>query len=170
MVDPGPMDTFLSRLQIPLPAPAYALARWTLGLVFITAGLTKILDPAAFARVVDAYAILPPVLVELTALTLPPFEVVAGLGLLMDVRGSLTLITAMVLLFLGILGYAILIGLDIDCGCFGPEDPEADLFHNLRTSFVRDIGLLALCLFTYIWRQRRGISPRPLPSLLRRKK
>ena len=41
-------------------------------------------------------------------------------------------------LFMAILGYGISMGLDVDCGCFGPEDPESKAFHGLRAALYRD--------------------------------
>ena len=163
MVGPGTMNT-----SAPISRLAYGAARWFLGILFIHAGITKLADPTAFARVVDAYGMLPAHLVGPVAVGLPLLEVLAGLGLTLDIRGSLSLISGMVLLFLAVLGYAIALGMDVDCGCFGPEDPEAELFHGLRPAFVRDLGLLALCGFIYLWRRHRGILPRPLPFPPRR--
>jgi hypothetical protein len=70
-------------------------------------------------------------------------EVIAGIGLLFDIRGSLALITGLLVLFMVVLGYGIWMGLDVDCGCFGPEDPEAEAFHGLRLSLFRDLVMMA---------------------------
>ena len=42
--------------------------------------------------------------------------------------------------------------LDIDCGCFGPNDPEAVAFHDLRGAFYRDLLLMLLIAYLYLWR------------------
>lgn len=117
----------------------YRLCRWALGGIFIYAGGTKLLEPEIFAGSIDAYGIVPEGLLIPVAIGLPLLEVTAGIGLLFDIRGSLTLITALLVLFMVVLGYGIWVGLDVDCGCFGPEDPEAEAFHGLRRSLFRDL-------------------------------
>jgi hypothetical protein len=57
-------------------------------------------------------------------------------------------------------------GLDVDCGCFGPEDPEAEAFHGLRTALYRDLFMLAAVGFLYAWRHYRHIRPRTLKGLV----
>jgi hypothetical protein len=83
----------------------------------------------------------------------------AGIGLLFDIRGSLALITGLLVLFITILWYAIWIGLDVDCGCFGPEDIESKAFHGLRLSLFRDMVMLGGAVFLYGWRWFRKIFP-----------
>jgi hypothetical protein len=56
-------------------------------------------------------------------------------------------------LFIAVLAYGLWMGLDVDCGCFGPEDPEAEAFHALRLSFYRDLLMLTGVGFMYGWRR-----------------
>ena len=86
-------------------------------------------------------------------------EVIAGFGLLFDIRGSLALITGLLVLFMVVLGYGIWMGLDVDCGCFGPEDPETKAFHGLRLSLFRDLVMMAGVFFIYGVRRYRSIRP-----------
>lgn len=139
----------------------YRLCCWTLGIVFIYAGVTKLFEPKVFAAVIDAYGIVPDILILPGAVFLSVLEVAAGIGILFDVQGSLTIILGLLILFLFILGYGIHMGLDADCGCFGPEDPEAKAFHGLRTAFTRDLLMLAGICFAFGWRKVRGICPKP---------
>ena len=67
----------------------------------------------------------------------------AGAGLVFDIRGSLTTITVILIIFIAVMGYGISMGLDIDRGCFGPGDTEVKAYHGLRTKLYRDIILLA---------------------------
>jgi len=130
----------------------YRLARYVLAGLFLAAGRIKLSDPAAFAATIKAFAILPGEYLESAALAIPLLEVAAALGLLCDVKGSLAAIVGLLFLFMGVLVYAISIGLDVDCGCYGPGDPEGELFHSLWTSLYRDLGMLALAVFLYFWR------------------
>jgi len=138
---------------------SYILCRWVLGILFIYAGATKLLDPLIFAILIEAYGIVPEVLLMPVAIVLPLLEIIAGIGLLMDIRGSLALIAGLLLLFLVILAYAIGMGLDVDCGCFGPEDPEAEAFHGLRLAFFRDLVMMVGVFFMYGWRLYRRQEP-----------
>lgn len=137
----------------------YRLCRWTLGGIFIYAGSTKLLEPEIFAVLIEAYGIVPEGLILPVAIGLPLLEVVGGIGLLFDVRGSLALITCLLLLFIGVLGYGIWMGLDVDCGCFSPGDPETEAFHGLRSALFRDLVLMAGVIFLYGWRWYRAIRP-----------
>ena len=117
------------------------------------------LVPEIFAVLIDAYGIIPEGLLIPVAIGLPLLEVIAGIGLLFDIRGSLALITGLLVLFMMFLGYGIWMGLDVDCGCFGPEEPEAEAFHGLRLSLFRDLVMMAGVIFIYGWRRYRAIRP-----------
>ena len=134
----------------------YKLCRWTLGGIFICAGGTKLFEPEVFAVLIDAYGIVPEGLLMPVAIGLPFLEVIAGFGLLCNFRGSLALITGLLVLFMVVLGYGIWMGLDVDCGCFGPEDPEAEAFHGLRLTLFRDLVMMAGVIFIYGWRRYRA--------------
>jgi hypothetical protein len=135
----------------------YRICRWTLGGLFIFAGTAKLLDPERFAVIIDAFGIVPEVMLAPMAIGLPVLEVVAGIGLIFEVRGSLALIAGLLLVFITILVYAIWMGLDVDCGCFGPSDPEAEAFHSIKQSLVRDLVMMAGVAFLYVWRWFRDI-------------
>ena len=92
--------------------------------IFIYSGLMKLMDPQRFAEIISVFGLLPHALIFPAAILLPILEVAAGVGLVFSLRGSLAAITAMLALFMAVLVYGIHLGLDIDCGCFGPEDPE----------------------------------------------
>mgnify|MGYP001822189547 FL=1 len=137
----------------------YKLIRWGFGAIFIYAGNLKLLEPKTFVVLIEAYGIVPETLLMTEAIILPAFEVAAGIGLLFDIEGSLAVITGLLVLFIGILGYGIWMGLDVDCGCFGPEDPEAEAFQGLRMSLYRDLVMLAVVGFIYGWRRYRSVKP-----------
>lgn len=127
--------------------------RWLLAAVFLYSGVVKLADPQNFATVVAGFGLLPKALLFPVALLLPFLEVVAGIGTLFAVRGSLAVIAGMLVLFMAVLVYGISLGLDIDCGCFGPEDPE-QAYKGLRIALVRDAAMLAAVVFIY-WSQSR---------------
>ena len=86
------------------------------------------------------------------ALFLPALEIIAAVGLIFNIRGSLAVVTGLLTLFILILGYGIWLGLDIDCGCFGPQDPEWRAYNGLRPALYRDLAMMASIFFLYFWR------------------
>lgn len=144
----------------------YRLFRWVIGGIFIYAGGTKLMAPEVFAVLIEAYGILPESLLMPVAVVLPVVEVAAGVGLLFDIEGSLAMILVLLGGFIAILTYGIHMGLDVDCGCFGPEDPEARAFHGLKTTLYRDLAMLLGIAFLYLWRRRHGIQPVRLAYLI----
>jgi len=137
----------------------YRMIRIVLAVVFLSSGLSKLLDPTSFAVIIEAFGLIPETWILPVAVILPALEMIAAIGLLLDIRGSLTFITGMLMLFLAILAYGIWMGLDIDCGCFGPEDPEARAFHSLRPAIYRDVVMMIVIVYLYYWRYRRSAKP-----------
>ena len=144
----------------------YTLSRWGLGGLMVWAGIIKLREPAVFAVLIDAFGLVPESLLLPLAVVLPIVEVMAGLALIFDIQGSLAMIAGLLLLFVIVLGWGIRMGLDIDCGCFGPQDPEVRAFHGLRASLYRDLALLAVVGFIHGWRRYRDIRPAKLLPLL----
>lgn len=146
----------------------YRAIRGLLAAVFIYAGATKLADPRAFATLIDAYGIVPDPLLMPVAVGLPLLEAVAALGLLADIRGSLAVIAGLTGVFIAILVYGIRMGLDVDCGCFGPEDIESRAYHGLREALYRDFILTAGILYLYACRCWRSIRPVGAVRLIQR--
>lgn len=128
--------------------------RWLLALVFVYAGIPKLLSIDEFAGIIGAYGLLPQVLLVPAALTIAILEIVAAAGLLLRKTSALVLATVLMGLFIGVLSYAIWLGLDIDCGCFGKNDPEYRAFSGLKMALLRDLFLLPPLVFLY----RRSVS------------
>ena len=59
--------------------------RWLLGGLFVLASAHKIMDPAAFAKIIYGYDLFPAVAINLIAIILPYIELTAGSGT--DCRG-----------------------------------------------------------------------------------
>lgn len=127
--------------------------RWVLAGIFVYSGTVKLVDPSRFAEIISGFGLLPDPLVFPVAVVLPALELLAGIGLILAVPGSLAAITAMLVLFIAVLIYGIRLGLDIDCGCFGPEDPE-QAYKGLKAALARDALMMAAVLFVY-WSRGR---------------
>jgi uncharacterized membrane protein YphA (DoxX/SURF4 family) len=145
---------------------SYRFIRWLLSIVFLYAGASKLADPQAFAALIEAYGIVPHPWLLPVAIGLPLLEVLAAVGLMADLRGSLSVITVLVAVFIGILVYGIRMGLDVDCGCFGPEDIESRAYHGLREALYRDVAMAAGIGYLYGWRFFRAAGPMKLTQIL----
>jgi hypothetical protein len=126
------------------------LFRWFIAGVMIFAAIPKLSDPAAFAEIVGAYGLLPDFLVFAAACVLPLGELTAAFLLIRGRNSGLWIAAILMLLFITVLSYGIWLGLDIDCGCFGPGDLESEAFSNLRLAVVRDL-LLCIPIIYCLW-------------------
>jgi uncharacterized membrane protein YphA (DoxX/SURF4 family) len=143
------------RWVLPYIFPAlYHLLRLSLALIFIYAGLVKLMNPKAFAHALAQFELIPDSLLPIVALGLPGVELLAGLGLAFDLRFCMTAILVMLTGFLLILGYAILQDLDIDCGCFTLD--ELTERTSVKMAFFRDLLMLATMGFLFWWRRSRA--------------
>ena len=138
----------------------YRVVRWGLAAMFLTAGIIKLSDVDTFAGVIAAFGLAPKPLVPFIALGLPIIEILAALGLVFDVKGTLSILTGLTVFFIFVLGYGLYMGLDVDCGCYGPGDPEGETFASLRTSFYRDWFMLVGFSFLYWWRWVHSARPK----------
>jgi uncharacterized membrane protein YphA (DoxX/SURF4 family) len=138
----------------------YRAVRVALATAFLVAGAFKLADIHAFVLTIKAFAILPTDLVKPFAVAMPVLEILGGLLLLCDMPGGLAIIGGLLLLFIGVVVNAIRQGLDIDCGCYGPDDPEGAVYHGLWPTLWRDLLMLAGVAFCLLWRRVRG-KPRP---------
>jgi hypothetical protein len=134
------------------------LARWSISLIFLYAAIPKLLDVQGFAKTIEAYAILPGVLIFPTAIILPITEIVLAVGLLFNSWICKMGSAALLLMFIALLSYSIWVGLDIDCGCFGPTDPEYSAFHGLREALRRDILMLLPVVYSFWYHRYRYIK------------
>ena len=137
---------------------SYHLCRLLLGGVFIWAGAVKALDVAAFAGQVAAYQLLPYAWNYAVAATLPYVELLAGALLVGNLRvKSATLLTALLNgVFVVVLLSVLARGLDVDCGCFGPDAGTTPL-----QALGRDLLLLAMAVAVY--RQHDRYAPNSPP-------
>jgi len=127
----------------------YHGARIVLGIVFVYASYDKILHPAAFAKIIYNYQILPDALVNLSAIFLPWLELTIGSLLIIGVwlPGSVFIGNILLLIFFCALMYNKARGLDISCGCFSTGESEA-LGSNLY--LLRDFSLIVIAVYLFI--------------------
>jgi len=140
---------------------AAVILRIVLGALFVYAAWMKLRDPwALFAISIDSYQILPLWAVELAARTLPWFELLLGVLLISGLWRGISAAAASLLLgiFFSLMVRAMIKGMQIDCGCFGPGE---------RLSWVtllRDGALLASSLFVTLWGRTPVLRPASAPA------
>lgn len=132
-------------------APWEALAwllRMVVGCILIYASADKILHPQDFAGIVKNYRLLPDVLVNLTAIWLPWFELVLGVCLYTGFwrQGALLLTTSLLAGFWLALIVNAIRGLDVNCGCFTSASSDPSEAAPMLWYIGRDALLLALPL------------------------
>ena len=103
--------------------------RWLLAAVFLLAGVSKALDPAATAQAIAHYHLLPAWLAPWAGLYVPWLEIGCGLALLSQRlrTGGWLLALLLSACFAVFTGSALLRGLDISCGCFGARSSPGQL-------------------------------------------
>lgn len=131
--------------------------RLGLGGFFLAAGLFKLSHPTGvtgFARIIGDYGLIPSALLLPAAWALIASEIIGGLLTLLRLRGGLALTSGMLLMFVGVLAYGLHLGLDVDCGCFGPGDPESVYHAGMWFALWRDVFMLAATGLV-LWLERR---------------
>ncbi|MFC1476181.1 MauE/DoxX family redox-associated membrane protein [Candidatus Zixiibacteriota bacterium] len=121
------------------------LVRVGLGVIFIFASVDKIINPDAFAEIVNNYQILPGDLVNIFALILPMLELLCGLALILGVmvRAAAVWTGGMLVLFIVAVSLALSNGINISCGCFSTSAHARSLGFNL---IWQDFGMLLIAI------------------------
>lgn len=128
--------------------------RMAMGLVFLVAGATKSWDPVLFYWEAVSYYELLGISFQNWAsfarptLVLGPIEFTVGMALIVNWRPAIALPSglALMLLFVGLTGYAWHQEADMNCGCFG-----ALVDRTPGEALVEDIVMLAALLFAWKW-------------------
>jgi putative oxidoreductase len=120
-----------------------------IGAIFVVAAFPKIADPPSFAHMIYNYRIMPGALVNLSALTMPWVELLAGLALILGiwVRPARWIVTFLLLVFMVAIAINLGRGNAIDCGCFDVSAANRTHAERLRDMWIvllRDAGILLL--------------------------
>jgi putative oxidoreductase len=135
----------------------WRLVDLVIAVIFIYAGAVKVLDPVQFANDIDNYKILPWTIGVGLAFYLPWLEIFCGLALIFRLlyRGALSILTALVAIFIVATIAAKVRGLDITCGCFG----HASQNWSFPAHLALDLVLLACVILLFY---ATGAKPRDL--------
>jgi uncharacterized membrane protein YphA (DoxX/SURF4 family) len=129
------------------------VVRVGLGVLFIWASADKILNPTAFAKIVNNYQILPGEVINVFAIILPWLEFICGLALVAGVfvRPASAWIGWMLVVFLVAVSVALLRGININCGCFSTSSHARTLGVTL---LLQDFGILIMAIHAYYFNNR----------------
>jgi len=158
-------------MKSPLNSKAlYTAIRVILGLLFVYAGTLKLMHPEGFAVTINIYGLVSWKMAGFLSYAIPCVEILSGLALVFDVRGALAIIVAQLLGFMVVLVYALYLGLDADCGCFGtPKNTDNAPIGPLH-ALIRDAAMLAGCALLYFQRRTACFRPWPLGRLFGKNK
>ena len=120
-----------------------------IGALFVYAGVVKVIDPAAFARDIDNYKILPWFVGVRFAFYLPWLEILCGAAVITRKLyvGGVSILAGLTFVFIIASIVAKARGLDITCGCFG----HASKYLNFAGHLALDFALLAALIV--LWRR-----------------
>ena len=116
------------------------------GGIFIYAGVIKMLDPVQFANDIDNYKTLPWFFSVRLAFYLPWLEIFCGLAVIFRFlyRGGLSILMALIALFIAATIAARARGLDITCGCFGHASQHWSFPQHMAVDIAIFVALIAL--------------------------
>jgi uncharacterized membrane protein YphA (DoxX/SURF4 family) len=146
------------------PKALLTTGRVVLGLVFLVAAYTKLHFNGGwhfgdyhffFAMAIDSYNMLPLWAVELMARVLPILEAVLGALLIsgLGLRWVASITSALLLVFIGAMTRALILHIQIKCGCFGNDEPLT-IFTLLRDSTLLVLAL-AVTIGAFLLKKRR---------------
>jgi uncharacterized membrane protein YphA (DoxX/SURF4 family) len=147
------------------PRALLVVGRIALGAIFLVAAYTKLHFNGGwhfgdyhffFAMAIDSYNMLPLWAVEIIARVLPIFEAVLGVWLIsgLGLRWAGAITSAMLLVFIGAMTRALILHIQIKCGCFGNDEPLT-IWTLLRDSTLLVLAL-AVTLGAFLIKKRQG--------------
>ena len=135
---------------------AWRVVDLIVGGIFVYAGVSKVLDPAQFANDIDNYKTLPWFISVRLAFYLPWLEIFCGLALVFRFlyRGGLSILTALIVVFIGATVAAKVRGLDITCGCFGHASQHWSFPQHMAIDLILFVALVIALI-----REQLGLGP-----------
>lgn len=131
------------------------ITRWFLGGVFLYACIDKMTNPAAFAKIIYGYGLLPDILINGVAIVMPFIEAYTGLFLISGIypRTSAMLANTLLGIFILAIGINLARGHQFDCGCFSVSR-EGHTSSNIEL-LLRDSIYFIFGLIPILFRGRR---------------
>ncbi len=118
---------------------------------FLYAAIPKIIEPLAFATSIAHYGMLPTWMVNAYALVIPWLELLVGGALVAGYRTRINAVLSggMLVMFTVAVAWAVVLGLKIDCGCFGSQGGEDVSWWKV----AKNTGMILMCVVLWRWPQ-----------------
>lgn len=120
------------------------LLRLAIGAIFIVAGVSKAGNAALFAAQIAGFRLLPEVLIAPLAVMLPYWEILLGALVIVGLftRAAAWIAVLLLALFDLAIASAVVRGMSVSCGCFGPNDATVTTWAEV----ARDAVFVVLAL------------------------
>jgi len=127
---------------------AVLIVRVAIGVIFLVAGAAKVGHAAEFAQEIAAFRLLPQGVIAPMALGLPLLEILLGACLVLGVftRTTAWIAVAVFAVFDLAIASAVVRGMSISCGCFGPSDASVTTWGEVARDAVFIVLALAVAL------------------------
>lgn len=142
------------------------LAAFGLGGAFIYSSYHKITDPPDFAKIVYNYKFVPPYLINLAAIYMPWFELIAGVALIVGTcrRGAALGLGLLAMIFIAALSFNLYRGHPTICGCFdthaqGVLMTREEKFFKMKREIALDCLFVVLAGIVYVGFKRPDEEP-----------
>lgn len=134
-----------------------------IGGYFLFAAVPKIVEPLAFATSISHYEMMPSFIVNAFALVVPWLELFVGVGLVVGyrVRTSALICGILLVMFSSAVAWAVIHGLDIDCGCFGAQGGEEVSWIKVGKNMLMAAGCALLVWKPDSWLSLDHLRARP---------
>ena len=129
-------------------AIAVLVVRVAIGIVFLVAGAAKVGHAAEFAVEIAGFRLLPPAVIGPMALGLPLLEIVLGACLVLGVftRTVGWIAVAVFAVFDLAIASAVVRGMTVSCGCFGPNDTTVTTWAEVARDAVLVVVAIVVAL------------------------
>ena len=128
-----------------------AVFKVLLGLLFVISSISKIQHPAKFMDSIEAYKIVPHLLIHPMAIIIPWLQIIAGLCFIFDIyaQSAAFILSGLLLVYTIAIAQAFARGMSMDCGCF-------DLIEGLEDkvgwkSIARDLIFLGMSGMVFLF-------------------
>lgn len=135
------MKTLIKFFSHPATLAAFKVL---LGLLFVISSISKIQNPAKFMDSMEAYKIIPQIMVAPLAIIIPWLQIVCGILFIFDVyaQSAALILSGLLVVYTAAIAQAFARGMSMDCGCF-------DLIEGMEDkvgwkSIIRDLIFLGM--------------------------
>lgn len=124
------------------------ILRVIIGGIFLAAGIGKAGHANEFAAQIAAFRIVPQPVIAPIALVLPFLELMLGAYLILGLftRAAAWIAAALLACFDGAIASAVVRGLSVSCGCFGPNDKTVTSWPEVARDAVLVLLAVAIAL------------------------